>query len=160
IRSHASEDLPTGAVRHLQLEDHDRDDDGDHAVAESCEAIFPLGCDLTSYQIVVVKAELCITAKLAADVRDGSLASETIDAILPRMLALPPTADKLAERPVCLLCANRKLMQCSKPCCYSITPSARASSVAGTCIPSVLAVFRLMVSSTFVNCWTGRSAGF
>src|SRR5262249_35910667 len=72
IRSHASEDLPTGAVRHLQLEDHDRDDDGDHAVAESCETIFSHGCDLTSYHIVVVKAELCIRAKLAADVRDGS----------------------------------------------------------------------------------------
>src|SRR5262245_35911576 len=72
IRSHASEDLPTGAVRHLQLEDHDRDDDGDHAVAESCETIFSHGCELTSYHIVVVKAELCITAKLAADVRDGS----------------------------------------------------------------------------------------
>src|SRR5262249_25429970 len=69
---HASEDLPTGAVRHLQLEDHDRDDDGDHAVAESCETIFSHGCDLTSYHIVVVKAELCIRAKLAADVRDGS----------------------------------------------------------------------------------------
>src|SRR5919204_4051002 len=62
IRSHASEDLPTGAVRHLQLEDHDRDDDGDHAVAERCETIFPHGCDLTSYHIVVGKAELCIDA--------------------------------------------------------------------------------------------------
>src|SRR5262249_10587863 len=70
IRSHASKDLPTGAVRHLQLEDHDRDNDGEHAVAESCETIFPHRCDLTSYQIVVVKAELCITAKLAANVRD------------------------------------------------------------------------------------------
>jgi transposase len=43
---------------------------------------------------------------------------------------------------------------------YSITSSARASRVAGTSRPSVLAVLRLMNSSTFVTCWTGRSAGF
>src|SRR5262249_11946791 len=88
IRSHASKNLPTGAVRHLQLEDHDRDDDGDHAVAESCETIFSHGCDLTSYHIVVVKAELCITAKLAADVRDGSIAPDRHD----RESASPPIA--------------------------------------------------------------------
>src|SRR5262245_23573368 len=43
---------------------------------------------------------------------------------------------------------------------YSITSSARASSVGGTVRPSALAVLRLMISSTFVDCWTGRSAGF
>jgi hypothetical protein len=37
--------------------------------------------------------------------------------------------------------------------------SARARSDGGTVSPSVLAVFRLMMSSTFVDCWTGRSAG-
>jgi hypothetical protein len=41
---------------------------------------------------------------------------------------------------------------------YSITSSARASS--GTSRPSALAVLRLMISSTFVDWWTGRSAGF
>jgi hypothetical protein len=30
----------------------------------------------------------------------------------------------------------------------------------GTSMPSVLAVFRLMTSSIFVDCWTGRLAGF
>ena len=30
----------------------------------------------------------------------------------------------------------------------------------GTVRPSALAVLRLMTSSTFVACWTGRSAGF
>src|SRR5262252_5193629 len=67
----ADGNLPKGLVRrHAQRYEQDGDDDGNHAVAESCETIFPHGCDLTSYQIVVVKAELCITAKLAADVRD------------------------------------------------------------------------------------------
>jgi hypothetical protein len=43
---------------------------------------------------------------------------------------------------------------------HSITSSARASSVGGTSTPIALAVPRLMISSTFVDCWTGRSAGF
>jgi hypothetical protein len=43
---------------------------------------------------------------------------------------------------------------------HSITSSARASSVGGIVRPSALAVLRLVNSSTFVTCWTGRSAGF
>src|SRR6516165_11388990 len=43
--------------------------------------------------------------------------------------------------------------------CYSITSSARASSVGGSVMPRTLAVIRLMISSTFTACWTGRSAG-
>jgi len=43
---------------------------------------------------------------------------------------------------------------------YSITSSARARSVCGTMRPSALAVFRLMTSSTFVDCTIGSSAGF
>src|SRR5215813_6039557 len=46
------------------------------------------------------------------------------------------------------------------PVAHSITSSARASSVGGTSRPSALAVLRLVNSSTFVTCWTGRSAGF
>ena len=42
---------------------------------------------------------------------------------------------------------------------YSITSSARESSVGGIVRPSVLAVCRLMTSSNFVGCSTGRSAG-
>jgi hypothetical protein len=42
---------------------------------------------------------------------------------------------------------------------YSITSSARASSVAGISTPSVLAVLRLITSSNFVGCITGKSAG-
>src|SRR5947209_20454421 len=42
---------------------------------------------------------------------------------------------------------------------HSITSSARASSEAGMSRPSVFAVLRLMTSSNFVGCSTGRSAG-
>src|SRR5499433_1632486 len=42
---------------------------------------------------------------------------------------------------------------------YSITSSARASSVGGTVRPSARAVFILMTSSKSVGCSTGRSAG-
>jgi hypothetical protein len=43
---------------------------------------------------------------------------------------------------------------------HSITSSARASSVGGISRPSALAVCRLMTNSNFVDCSTGRSAGF
>src|SRR5262249_33973050 len=43
---------------------------------------------------------------------------------------------------------------------HSITSSARASTVAGTSMPSALAVLRLMTSSCLVGACTGRSAGF
>src|SRR5260370_6530529 len=43
---------------------------------------------------------------------------------------------------------------------HSITSSARVSSVGGTSRPSAWAVLRLMNSSIFVACWTGKSAGF
>src|SRR5215831_100209 len=43
---------------------------------------------------------------------------------------------------------------------YSITSSARASSDAGTVIPSAFAVLTLITSSNLVGCRTGRSAGF
>jgi len=42
---------------------------------------------------------------------------------------------------------------------YSITSSARASSVGGISSPSALAVCRLMTNSNLVDCNTGRSAG-
>src|SRR5262249_46245699 len=43
---------------------------------------------------------------------------------------------------------------------YSITSSAATSSLSGTVRPSILAVSALMTSSNFVDCITGRSAGF
>src|SRR5262249_6606218 len=43
---------------------------------------------------------------------------------------------------------------------YSITSSARASNVGGISRPSALAVLRLITSSKWVGCSTGRSAGW
>jgi hypothetical protein len=43
---------------------------------------------------------------------------------------------------------------------HSINTSARPDSDSGMVMPSVLAVLRLMYSSTLVACCTGRSAGF
>jgi hypothetical protein len=42
---------------------------------------------------------------------------------------------------------------------HSITSSARPDNGSGIVSPSVLAVLRLMTSSIFTTCWTGRSAG-
>src|SRR5262249_43501624 len=42
---------------------------------------------------------------------------------------------------------------------HSITSSARASSGSGIASPSALAAIRLMISSTFTDCCTGRSTG-
>ena len=53
------------------------------------------------------------------------------------------------------------LSRCSKlRRAYSMTSSAVASSVGGTVRPSALAVLRLIASSNFVGCTTGKSAGF
>ena len=62
------------------------------------------------------------------------------------------------ERP----CGRRAAEQRDElaPLHHSITPSARASSEAGTSRPSALAVLRLMIISTLVTCCTGRSVGF
>src|SRR5262245_39237256 len=49
--------------------------------------------------------------------------------------------------------------RCSKGPGYSITSSARASSVGGTSRPIARAVGRLMTNSNLVDCITGRSAG-
>jgi hypothetical protein len=46
------------------------------------------------------------------------------------------------------------------PPLHSITSSARPIRGSGIVRPSAFAVLRLMISSTFVACWTGRSAGF
>src|ERR1019366_9541788 len=43
---------------------------------------------------------------------------------------------------------------------YSITSSARASSIGGTARPIALAVLRLITSSNLVGCSIGRSLGF
>ena len=57
-------------------------------------------------------------------------------------------------------CATTGLMQRSKWHFYSISSSARPLSASGTAMPSALAVLRLIISSTLVDLWTGRSPGF
>ena len=42
---------------------------------------------------------------------------------------------------------------------HSITSSARPSKFSGTLMPRAFAVLRLTINSTFVDCWTGKSAG-
>jgi hypothetical protein len=56
--------------------------------------------------------------------------------------------------------ANKRLMHRSNLTVYSITSSARPSNESGTVISSAFAAFRLIVNSTLLTCWTGRSAGF
>jgi hypothetical protein len=56
--------------------------------------------------------------------------------------------------------ANNRPMQRSKLGIHSINSSARPDRGNGMVMPSVLAVLRLMYSSTFVACCTGKSAGF
>jgi hypothetical protein len=70
--------------------------------------------------------------------------------------ALLPTADIHVAAATFALCLA--LMHRSKKRSYSITSSARPSSEIGTLTPNV-AVLRLIISSTFVDCMTGKSAG-
>src|SRR6516165_5821863 len=81
--------------------------------------------------------------------------------VAPREHADAPHAVALLrprrERPCCRAAEERDELA---PLNHSITSSARPDSGSGTVMPSALAVLRLMISSTLVTCWTGRSAGF
>jgi hypothetical protein len=59
-------------------------------------------------------------------------------------------------------CCREQMQQCActESWLYSITSSARAIKDDGIFNPNALAVFRLMINSTFVTCWTGKVAGF
>ena len=70
---------------------------------------------------------------------------------------LPPaTADMTSHRPspLCAITGSEQSQH------HSITLSARAMTVGGTVIPSLLAVLRLTLSSNVVGCSIGRSLGF
>src|SRR5262249_21072101 len=61
------------------------------------------------------------------------------------------------ERPRCRAAEKRDEVATAA---HSITSSARASSLSGTCRRRAFAMPRLMTSSNLVSCTTGRSAGF
>src|SRR5215510_1010299 len=89
----------------------------------------------------------------------ASLTTEEVEAIRSSMSALPSKADKWIDASGCQLCAISGCKQSQQRRLYSIISSARPRSGSGTVRPNALAVFKLMMSSTFVACWTGRSAG-
>src|SRR5262249_20878827 len=78
--------------------------------------------------------------------------------------ALPPPHATLASRRPATALPGSDLHRLIAPALpgafpHSITSSARPSSGSGTVRPSAFAVLRLMISSTFVDCCTGRSPG-
>ena len=99
-------------------------------------------------------------SKLRCHRRKGSFTTDAVEATRACMSAFAPKADKRADvlgRP---LCAKTGLMQCNTTTAYSITSSARASSVGGSVTPSALAVLRLTESRKLVGRNTGKFAGF
>ena len=75
------------------------------------------------------------------------------------MSALPPKADIGSTCQDVRFVPKADILHCGRDC-YSITSSARASSVGGISRPSALAVVRLMTRSNLVGCSTGISPGF
>src|SRR5262245_35478492 len=86
----------------------------------------PLSPRITAYHIVVRNAALCITAKLRADVADGSFASPRHARGARGMSAMPPIATELVLRNERSRCAISRHSQCSRQLFYSITLSAHA----------------------------------
>jgi len=72
---------------------------------------------------------------------------------------LSPVADMRSDEAMSEKCHERTRAGAAKGN-YSMTSSARPSSVIGKVRPRALAVLRLMMNSTFTTCWTGKSAGF
>src|SRR5262249_40459470 len=106
---------------------------------------------------------LCITPKLAADVRLGSSSAAAAGPpTCPGASAVPPIADWIdVQLNVVGLVSATARDSCTAEIyfLYSITSSARASRAGGTVSSSALAVLRFMTSSNSVGCSTGRSAG-
>jgi hypothetical protein len=88
----------------------------------------------------------------------SALGQKQIYAVQKSMSALPPiaTANADSRKRSCPLYPRKRHADIAPA--YSITSSARPMSVLGTVMPSALAVLRLMYISTFVACWTGKSA--
>src|SRR5262245_49852155 len=84
----------------------------------------------------------------------SALGQKQTFALHQHMSALPPIATSIAFFDMSALGQKRTSRA------YSINSSARPISVFGMLIPSAFAVLRLIISSTFADCWTGRSEGF
>src|SRR4029077_7237443 len=108
---------------------------------------------------------------------DDVLALDIAEVVQARPQGLNPArrSSSRAETQAADARDSRRLLRarCERPRCYraakqrdelspfhSITSSARPSRGSGMVRPSALAVFKLIISSIFVTCWTGRSAGF
>src|SRR5258708_39757084 len=106
-----------------------------------------LACTFPCRRFAGALADVC--ARLRADVGRYSF---TVRDLHPLLLAgLPAHSENLHMN---------GLMRRSKWHFYSISSSARPLSARGTVIPSAFAVLRLIISSTLVDLWTGRSPGF
>ena len=86
------------------------------------------------------------------DVRLGSFSAKSCR---PDDVRFTPDSDRTAD----LVVGPFRATTGHQSDIYSINSSARPSSDSGTVRPSALAVLRLMISSTLVDCWTGISAG-
>ena len=106
-----------------------------------------LACALPCRRFAGALADVC--ARLGADVDRYSF---TVRDLHPLLLAgLPAHSENLH---------NSGLTHRSKNTPYSMTSSASESRLSEILTPSDLAVFRLITNSYFVDCITGRSAGF
>src|SRR5262245_486489 len=120
-----------------------------------------LGADLNRSESARNAADTCRSAAALRDfnrvyVRFGSSADK---ATLKGSVRFTSKSRQTGDIPECPLSANSDRMHCSKQAGYSITSSARASSIGGTSKPSALAVLRLVSNSSFVDCSIGNSPG-
>ncbi len=90
----------------------------------------------------------------------GSVAPDRHARDVAAMSASHPITTELVRHNEPALRATNGPMHCSNNRDYSITSSARASSVGGIAKPIALAVVRLITSSNLVGCSIGRSPGF
>src|SRR5262249_54079006 len=96
----------------------------------------------------------------APGVRSGSKAAETIAAGSAADVRFAPIATEVPRRDDPPLGAKSDQSASQQEAAYSITSSARASSVGGTLRPSAWAAVKLMTRSNLVGCSTGMSPGF
>jgi hypothetical protein len=99
-----------------------------------------------------------------ADDRSGSFTSLWLLRSTVRMSASHPRATESLRSSEMTLSAKTgreqlQHMPRAEGRVYSITSSAATCRDNGTVSPSAMAVLRLITSSNFVDCWTGRSMG-